>query len=189
MGAVPIVLAKALSLITAVSVLSKKFKKCGYHTIMINSNPETVSTDYDTADELYFEPLVEEYVLETLKYVNPQFFCSQFGGQTALELVRPALFEGFQMIGSSMKSIDLAEDRMQFARLCRNAGFQAPQSGGADSLKTALKVAEKIGIPIDVPPQLCAGGRRMEIIHTEEELVNYFEPLSVFYISCKSLFD
>ena len=161
----------------------KKFKKCGYHTIMINSNPETVSTDYDTAGELYFEPLVEEYVLETLKYVDPQFFCSQFGGQTALELARPALSEGFKMIGSSMKTIDLAEDRMQFARLCRNAGFQAPQSGGADSLKAALKVAEKIGYPLMCRPSYVLGGRRMEIIHTEEELISYFERYQYFISS------
>ena len=161
----------------------KKFKKNSYHTIMINSNPETVSTDYDTADELYFEPLVEEYVLETLKYIDPQFFCSQFGGQTALELARPALSEGFKMIGSSMKTIDLAEDRMQFARLCRNAGFQAPRSGGADSLKTALKVAEKIGYPLMCRPSYVLGGRRMEIIHTEEELRNYFERYQYFISS------
>ena len=158
----------------------KKFKKCGYHTTMVNSNPETVSTDYDTADELYFEPLVEEYVLEVLKYVNPKFFCSQFGGQTALELARPALDEGFQIIGSSMKSIDLAEDRVQFARLCRKAGFQAPKSGAADSLKTALKAVEKVGYPLMCRPSYVLGGRRMEIIQTEEELKSYFDRYQYF---------
>ena len=158
----------------------KKFKKCGYRTIMINSNPETVSTDYDTANELYFEPLMEEHVLEVLKYVQPQFFCSQFGGQTALDLARPALSEGFKMIGSSMKSIDLAEDRLQFVRLCRNAGFQTPKSGGASSLKEALKIVEKVGYPLVCRPSYVLGGRRMEIIHTEEELKNYFERYQYF---------
>ena len=163
----------------------KKFKKCGYRAIMINSNPETVSTDYDTADELYFEPLVEEYVLEVLKYVQPKFFCSQFGGQTALELARPALEEGFQMIGSSMKTIDLAEDRVQFARLCQSAGFQAPKSGGADSLKTALKIAEKVGYPLMCRPSYVLGGRRMEIIQAEEELKNYFDRYKYFISKTK----
>ena len=153
----------------------KKFKKCGYHTMMINSNPETVSTDYDTADELYFEPLAEEYVLESLKYVGPQFFCPQFGGQTALDLARPVLAEGFKIIGSSMKTIDLAEDRVQFARLCQNAGFQAPKSGGADSVKEALKIAEKVGYPLMCRPSYVLGGRRMEVINTEEELRSYFD--------------
>ena len=158
----------------------KKFKKCGYHTVMINSNPETVSTDYDTADELYFEPLTEEYVLEVLKYVQPQFFCSQFGGQTALELARPALSEGFKIIGSSMKTIDLAEDRIQFARLCKKAGFQVPKSGGAGSLKEALKIVKRVGYPLVCRPSYVLGGRRMEIIHTEAELKSYFERYQYF---------
>lgn len=153
----------------------KEFKKCGYYTVMINSNPETVSTDYDTSNELYFEPLIDEYVLEVLKYVSPTFFCSQFGGQTALELARPALSEGFKIIGSSMKTIDLAEDRMQFAHLCQSAGFQAPKSGGAESLKSALKIAKTVGYPLMCRPSYVLGGRRMEIIHTEEELKNYFD--------------
>ena len=163
----------------------KKFKKCGYYTIMINSNPETVSTDYDTANELYFEPLIEEHALEVLKYVEPKFFCSQFGGQTALELAQPALSEGFSMIGSSMRTIDLAEDRMQFARLCQNAGFQAPKSGGASSLKEALKIVEQVGYPLMCRPSYVLGGRRMEIIQTEEELRSYFDRYQYFISQTK----
>ena len=158
----------------------KKLKKNSYHTVMINSNPETVSTDYDTADELYFEPLSEEHSLEVLKYTTPQFFCPQFGGQTALELSRSALSEGFKILGSSMKTIDLAEDRTQFVRLCKKAGFKTPKSGSASSLKEGIKTAEKIGYPLMCRPSYVLGGRRMEIIESQEELESYFERRGAF---------
>ena len=158
----------------------KKFDSCGYHTIMINSNPETVSTDYDTSHELYFEPLQEEYVVEVMKYTNADFFCSQFGGQTALDLAEPILDAGFQMLGSSLSSIDYAEDRVRFTKLCKKSGFRVPQSGAASNLKEALKIAQEIGYPLMCRPSYVLGGRRMEIIETVEELTSYFERYQLF---------
>ncbi len=164
----------------------KKLDQCGYHTIMINSNPETVSTDYDTSHELYFEPLQEEYVVEVLKYTGADFFCSQFGGQTALDLVQPALNAGFKILGSSLSTIDCAEDRVRFTKLCKKSGFQVPQSGGASNLKEALKIAGEIGYPLMCRPSYVLGGRRMEIIETKEELMSYFERYRHFISSQNS---
>ena len=158
----------------------KKFDQCNYHTIMINSNPETVSTDYDTSHELYFEPLQEEYVIEVLKHTQADFFCSQFGGQTALSLAQPSLNAGFKMLGSSLSTIDYAEDRLRFTKLCKKSGFQVPQSGGATQLKEALKIAGDIGYPLVCRPSYVLGGRRMEIIESEEELENYFSRYQYF---------
>ena len=158
----------------------KRFKKLGYKTLMINSNPETVSTDYDTSDELYFEPLTEEHVLEVLKYTNPWGFCSQFGGQTSLELARGAVREGFQMLGSSLKVIDFCEDRLQFSKLCLKAGFKVPKADVATNLKEAQKIAQQIGYPLMCRPSYVLGGRRMEMILNEEELSIYFNKYENF---------
>ena len=163
----------------------QKFNQCGYHTIMINSNPETVSTDYDTSNELYFEPLQEEHVVEVLKYTRADFFCSQFGGQTALSLAQPALHAGFKILGSSLSTIDYAEDRIRFTKLCKKSGFQVPQSGGVSNLKEALKIANEIGYPLMCRPSYVLGGRRMEIIETQEELASYFGRYQHFISSQK----
>ena len=159
----------------------KKLKKLGYHTVMVNSNPETVSTDYDTSDELYFEPLSEEYVLEVLKYTDPWGFCSQFGGQTALELANPAVQENFRLLGSSLKTIDVAEDRMKFSKLCLKAGFQTPKAGQASCLEEGRAVASRIGYPVMCRPSYVLGGRRMVVIENEEELKNYFDRYQYFF--------
>ena len=153
----------------------KAFKKMGCYTIMVNSNPETVSTDYDISDELYFEPLSEEHTLEILRYKDSRFLCIQFGGQTALELARPAVEEGFDILGSSLKTIDRAEDRLQFSKMCLKSGFKVPQADAADHLKSALKIAGKIGYPLICRPSYVLGGRRMQIIENQEELQSYFE--------------
>ena len=153
----------------------KALKKLNLRALMINSNPETVSTDYDTSDELYFEPLSEEHVLEILKYTKPDYFCAQFGGQTALELSRPALDEGFSILGSSMKTIDLAEDRLRFAELCLKSGFKIPKASHAVDWPGALKASKNIGYPLLCRPSYVLGGRRMQIIENEKELEDYFK--------------
>ena len=153
----------------------KKLKSAGFHTIMINSNPETVSTDYDTSDELYFEPLSEEYILEVLRYTQPWSFCAQFGGQTSLNLAKCAVEQGFKMLGSSMKVIDQAEDRMQFARLCSRSGFKVPMAQTASCFEEAIQIVQRIGYPLICRPSYVLGGRRMEIIENEGELKNYFK--------------
>ena len=163
----------------------KAMKKLGCHTIMVNSNPETVSTDYDTSDELFFEPLSEEHTLEVLKYTQPQVFCAQFGGQTSLDLARTAEGEGFKILGSSMKTIDLAEDRMRFSNLCSQSGFKAPKAVSVSCLKEALTAVEKINFPVICRPSYVLGGRRMQVIESLEELKNYFTKYQQF-ISPKS---
>ena len=161
----------------------KRLKKLGYKTLMVNSNPETVSTDYDTSDELYFEPLYEEYALEVLKYTNPWGFCAQFGGQTSLELARPAVEQGFQLLGSSLKVIDRCENRLQFSKLCLKAGFKVPLADEVTNSKEALQLAKKIGYPLMCRPSYVLGGRRMEVIENEEELSHYFNKYSDFISS------
>lgn len=153
----------------------RRFQKEGYRIVMINSNPETVSTDYDTSDELFFEPLVEENVSEILRFVNPRGFVAQLGGQTPIALA-PLLEEhGFNLIGSPMATIDLAEDRGQFAEICRELKFEIPRSGMATDLAEAKEVAARIDYPILCRPSYVIGGRRMEIIENETELEEYFE--------------
>ncbi|MCM2283079.1 MAG: carbamoyl-phosphate synthase large subunit, partial [Bdellovibrionaceae bacterium] len=153
----------------------KGFREAGYRVVMVNSNPETVSTDYDTSNELYFEPLTEETVLEVLRRVNPLGFVAQLGGQTPLNLAHHLVDAGFQMLGSSLESIDLAEDRGRFVRICQELEFKIPASGMAGSLAEAIKIAEKIGYPIICRPSYVLGGRRMEVVESHEELHSYFD--------------
>ena len=150
-------------------------KKAGFKTLMINSNPETVSTDYDTSDLLFFEPLTQEHTLEVMRFIKPMGFLAQLGGQTPINLAPVLVKEGFSLIGSSLKSMDLAEDRGRFAQLCTKLGFLAPKAGTADSYAAALKIAKKINYPLIVRPSYVLGGRRMAIITNEEELKSYFE--------------
>ncbi|MCC7406197.1 MAG: carbamoyl-phosphate synthase large subunit [Bdellovibrionales bacterium] len=153
----------------------RQFQRMGQRVVMINSNPETVSTDYDTSDELYFEPLTEEHVLEVLRYVEPKGVICQLGGQTPINLAPSIVANGFAIIGSSLEAIDLAEDRGRFAQVCKELQFKIPESGMAADLSEARTIAARVGFPLICRPSYVLGGRRMEIIETEDELTSYFE--------------
>ncbi len=153
----------------------KRFRKEGWHVTMINSNPETVSTDYDTSDALYFEPLTKESVLEILRHTQPNGFVAQLGGQTPINLAASLVKEGFNLLGSSLDSIDLAEDRGQFSKVCRELDFKIPASGMAKDVDEAVAIAEGIGYPIICRPSYVLGGRRMEVVESTDELKSYFE--------------
>jgi len=151
------------------------FQKLGYNVAMINSNPETVSTDYDTADELYFEPLQEENILEILDYIRPIGFVAQLGGQTPIAIAPRLVSEGHKLLGSTLESIDSSEDRGRFSELCRDLGLHIPQSGMAGTFTEAERIANQIGFPVLCRPNYVLGGRRMEVVETLKELENYFE--------------
>lgn len=152
----------------------KQLQKMGKEVIMINSNPETVSTDYDTSDQLYFEPLTTERVLDIMDYVRPSGVVLQLGGQTPLSLVHDLSSFGISILGSSVESIDLSEDRSQFSKICEGVGFEIPVSGLASDLDQAKAAAEKIGFPLICRPSYVLGGRRMEVIENSDELKKYF---------------
>jgi len=145
----------------------------GYETIMVNCNPETVSTDYDTSDKLYFEPLTVEDVLSIYHKEKPEGIIIQFGGQTPLNIAGELLKEGVNIIGTSPESIDLAEDRDRFRQIMERLEIPQPESGMASSLDEALKIAEKIGYPLMVRPSYVLGGRGMEIVYNNEMLSTY----------------
>jgi carbamoyl-phosphate synthase large subunit len=142
---------------------------------MINSNPETVSTDYDTADELYFEPLQMENVLEILEYIKPVGFVAQLGGQTPINMAPSLVEAGHRLLGSSLEAIDLSEDRGRFSDLCRSLNLHVPQSGMAGAFAEAERIASRIGFPVLCRPNYVLGGRRMEVVETSKELESYFE--------------
>ncbi|MFW0858688.1 MAG: carbamoyl-phosphate synthase large subunit [Dehalococcoidia bacterium] len=148
-------------------------KEEGYETIMVNCNPETVSTDYDTADRLYFEPLTFEDVLNIIEKEKPDGVIVQFGGQTPLNLAIPLEKAGARIIGTSTNSIDMAEDRKRFSALLLRLGIPQAENGTALSLEEALKIAARIGYPVLVRPSYVLGGRGMEIVYDEETLVRY----------------
>ena len=145
----------------------------GYQTIMVNCNPETVSTDYDTSDRLYFEPLTLEDVLEIVHIENPKGVIVQYGGQTPLKLSRGLEAAGTPIIGTSPDSIDLAEDRKRFQRLIKRLDLLQPPNQTATDVKSALRKAKKIGFPLVVRPSYVLGGRAMEIVHNLEDLEKY----------------
>ncbi len=145
----------------------------GYQTIMINCNPETVSTDYDTSDRLYFEPLTLEDVLEIVKLEKPKGVIVQYGGQTPLKLARALEKNGAPIIGTTPESIDIAEDRERFQKLIRKLKLLQPPNATARTADEAFKLAEKIGYPLVVRPSYVLGGRAMQIVHTREELETY----------------
>lgn len=153
----------------------REFQNNKYKVAMINSNPETVSTDYDTSDALFFEPLTFEHVLEILRFIKPVGFVAQLGGQTPINIARSLVEAGQKLLGSSLESIDLAEDRGRFVRICQELNFKIPRSGMAVDLEEAIKVATEIGYPIICRPSYVLGGRRMEIVESEDELKVYFE--------------
>ena len=145
----------------------------GFESIMVNCNPETVSTDYDTSDKLYFEPLTVEDVLSIYHKEKPDGVIVQFGGQTPLNIASELAEAGVRIIGTSPDTIDLAEDRDRFRQKMRKLGIPQPESGMASTLEEALVVAEKIGYPLMVRPSYVLGGRAMEVIHDEEMLRRY----------------
>ncbi len=148
-------------------------KDLGIETIMVNCNPETVSTDYDTSDKLYFEPLTVEDVLSIYEKEKPEGVIVQFGGQTPLNIANELEQEGVKIIGTSPATIDLAEDRDRFRKIMKRLKIPQPESGMASSLNEALKIAKEIGYPLMVRPSYVLGGRAMEIIHDEEMLKEY----------------
>ena len=145
----------------------------GFETIMVNCNPETVSTDYDTSDKLYFEPLTVEDVLSIYEKEKPEGVVVQFGGQTPLNIAKELAEAGVKIIGTSPDAIDLAEDRDRFRQIMRKLGIPEPESGMASTLEQALEVAEGIGYPLMVRPSYVLGGRAMEVVHDEEMLKRY----------------
>jgi carbamoyl-phosphate synthase large subunit len=147
--------------------------EAGFETIMVNCNPETVSTDYDTSDRLYFEPLTFEDVMNIVDVENPEGVIVQFGGQTPLNLAMRLQSAGVRVIGTSPDSIDLAEDRKRFGALLRELGIPQPENGMAASVEEARAVAEKIGYPVLVRPSYVLGGRAMAIVYDEEALESY----------------
>lgn len=153
----------------------KAFKKQGLRTIMVNSNPETVSTDYDTADDLVFEPLTAESLLEISHVFHPQSFVAQLGGQTPLNMAHELVDSGLKLLGSTLLTIDRAEDRGHFAKMCRELGLHIPQAAMAGDLKTALAAESAIGYPMMLRPSYVLGGRRMEVVESREELESYFD--------------
>ncbi len=149
----------------------------GFETIMINCNPETVSTDYDTSDRLYFEPLTLEHVLEVLRVEQERGtllgVIVQFGGQTPLKLAQALAADGIPILGTSPDAIDLAEDRERFQKLLRTLGLKQPRNGVATSESEALRIAAEVGYPLVIRPSYVLGGRAMEIVRSEEELRRY----------------
>jgi carbamoyl-phosphate synthase large subunit len=148
-------------------------KEEGYETIMVNCNPETVSTDYDTSDKLYFEPLTLEEVLNIVERENPDGVIVQFGGQTPLKLALSLERAGVKIIGTSPDSIDLAEDRERFAQLLNRLDIKQPENGMARSYEEAFKIAEQLRYPILVRPSYVLGGRAMEIVYDRCALRHY----------------
>ncbi|MEW8375578.1 MAG: carbamoyl-phosphate synthase large subunit [Candidatus Thiodiazotropha sp.] len=152
----------------------------GYETIMVNCNPETVSTDYDTSDRLYFEPLTLEDVLEVIHKENPQGVIVQYGGQTPLKLANDLEAAGAPIIGTSPDSIDLAEDRERFQQLVEKLNLRQPPNRTARDTESAVQLADEIGYPLVVRPSYVLGGRAMEIVYNEAELQRYMrEAVSV----------
>ncbi len=150
------------------------FRELGYKTIMINSNPETVSTDFDISDKLYFEPLTFEDVLEITRLERPKGVVVQFGGQTPLQLTKPLEAAGVSILGTSPDAIDIAEDRERFEALADRLGVTQPPNGIARSVEEAIAVAQRIGYPVLVRPSYVLGGRAMEIVYDDGSLREYF---------------
>ncbi|MEQ1878809.1 MAG: carbamoyl-phosphate synthase large subunit, partial [Bdellovibrionia bacterium] len=164
------------------------FQNEGFKVAMINSNPETVSTDYDTANELFFEPLTSEHVREVLNFIRPRGFVAQFGGQTPISLAHRLVRDGFNLLGSSLETIDLAEDRVLFAKVCQQLELKIPKAGAVTTLEEAVKVIADIGFPVICRPSYVLGGRRMEVVESDEEIRGYFERHGSFINKASPLF-
>ena len=150
-------------------------RELGIETIMVNSNPETVSTDYDTSDKLYFEPLTHEDVLNIYEQEMPEGVIVQFGGQTPLNLAAGLKAAGVPIIGTQPESIELAEDRKLFAEMLDRLGLRQTPSGSAVSEDEAVAIAERIGYPVLVRPSFVLGGRAMELVYHPEDLRRYMQ--------------
>jgi carbamoyl-phosphate synthase large subunit len=149
---------------------AKTFRSLGHEAVMVNCNPETVSTDYDTSDRLYFEPLGEEEVLEICARERPLGVVIQFGGQTPLKLARALEDAGYAILGTPFGAVDLAEDRERFAALCGELGIDVPPWGAAAGQADAIEIAEEIGYPVLVRPSYVLGGRNMRVCYGPEEV-------------------
>lgn len=145
-------------------------KECGYETIMINCNPETVSTDFDTADKLYFEPVFWEHIYDIILHEKPEGVIVQLGGQTALKLAEKLSRYGIKVIGTSYEALDLAEDRGSFSRLLKEHDIPYPKFGVVDNAEQSLEVADDLGFPLLVRPSYVLGGQQMKIVINKEEL-------------------
>ncbi|WP_457641065.1 carbamoyl-phosphate synthase large subunit [Persephonella sp.] len=150
-------------------------KEEGYEAIMVNCNPETVSTDYDTSDKLFFEPIVYEDVVNIIESEKPVGVVVQFGGQTPLKLAVPLQNAGINILGTSPESIDIAEDRERFRDLIIKLGLKQPESGIARSKEEAIIISEKIGYPVLVRPSYVLGGRAMRLVYDTPDLLEYIE--------------
>ncbi len=154
---------------------AQSLKKLGFETIIVNCNPETVSTDYDTSDKLYFEPLTLEDVLSIYKKEKPVGVIAQFGGQTPLNLASDLQKNGVKILGTSPEVIDLAEDRDQFRAMMDKLGIPMPESGMATTVEEAKAIANKIGYPVMVRPSYVLGGRGMEVVYDDEAMTGYMK--------------
>jgi carbamoyl-phosphate synthase large subunit len=150
-------------------------QEIGHEAVMVNSNPETVSTDYDTSDDLFFEPLTHEDVMNIVEKINPEGIIVQFGGQTPLNLAADLEKKGAKLIGTPVSSIDRAEDREQFTAFLTKLGIRQPESGMASTVAEAFDIARQIGYPVLVRPSYVLGGRAMEIVYDDEDLDTYMQ--------------
>ena len=148
-------------------------KECGYETIMINCNPETVSTDFDTADKLYFEPVFWEHVYDIIQHEKPEGVIVQLGGQTALKMAEKLERHGIKIIGTSYEALDLAEDRGRFSKLLEKNDIPFPQYGVVESAEQALELSDELGFPLLVRPSYVLGGQKMKIVINKEELEHH----------------
>ena len=159
----------------------KELKRQGYEVALINSNPETVSTDYDISDQLFFEPVSLEHTREVLDFIKASHVIVQLGGQNPIDLAGELSKSSYNIAGSSVKSIDLAEDRGRFVKVCAGLGFKTTRSALAYDIEGALKVAKKVAYPLMARPSYVLGGRRMEVIENPEELKDYFKKYGRFF--------
>ncbi|MCR2803672.1 carbamoyl-phosphate synthase large subunit [Paenibacillus soyae] len=150
-------------------------QNAGYEAVIINNNPETVSTDFSTSDRLYFEPLFFEDVMNVIEQENPIGVIVQFGGQTAINLAAPLAKAGVRILGSSLESIDAAEDRKKFEALLRSLNIAQPEGSTVTSVDEAVVTAQRLGYPVLVRPSYVLGGRAMEIVYSDQELLSYME--------------
>jgi carbamoyl-phosphate synthase large subunit len=148
-------------------------KECGYETIMINCNPETVSTDFDTADKLYFEPVFWEHIYDIIQHEKPEGVIVQLGGQTALKLAEKLERYGIKIIGTSFEALDLAEDRGRFSKVLEQNNIPFPKYGVVESAEQALELADELGFPLLVRPSYVLGGQKMKIVINKEELEHH----------------
>jgi carbamoyl-phosphate synthase large subunit len=148
-------------------------KECGYETIMINCNPETVSTDFDTADKLYFEPVFWEHIYDIIKHEKPEGVIVQLGGQTALKLAEKLERYGIKILGTSFDALDLAEDRGRFSKVLEENNIPFPKYGVVESAEQAIELSETLGFPLLVRPSYVLGGQKMKIVINKEELEHH----------------